>query len=66
MPFEKFDRSKLDILPLNERIHDVDLAKVYKDPATHTPDFTHPALPEIAKAVHDARRKHDATVLMMY
>ena len=34
MPFEKFDRSKLNILPLNERIHDVDLSKVYKDPAT--------------------------------
>lgn len=66
MPFEKFDRSKLDILPLGERIHDVDLAKVYKDPAIHTPDFTHPALPEIAKAVYEARRKYDATVLMMY
>ena len=66
MPFEKFDRSKLDILPLGERIHDVDLAKVYKDPATHVPDFTHPTLPDLAKAVHDARRKYDATVLMMY
>ncbi|MBR4880382.1 MAG: hypothetical protein IKU19_00505, partial [Clostridia bacterium] len=66
MPFEKFDRSKLNILPLNERIHDVDLSKVYKDPATHTPDFENKNLPAIAKAVWEARRKYDATVLMMY
>ncbi|MBR2861200.1 MAG: hypothetical protein IKB86_05120 [Clostridia bacterium] len=66
MPFEKFDRSQLDILPLDQRIHDVDLEKVFKDPATHQPDFTHPALPEIAKAVVNGRRNHDATVLMMY
>ncbi len=66
MAYKKFDRSKLNILPLNERIHDVDLAQVYKDPATHIPDFTNPNLPTIAKAVYDARRKYDATVLMMY
>ena len=66
MPFEKFDRSKLNILPLNERIHDVDLGKVYIDPKTHTPDFENKNLPTIAKAVWEARRKYDATVLMMY
>lgn len=66
MPYPKFDRSQLNILPLNERIHDVDLKKVYKDPATHVPTFEHPALPALAKAVYEGRRKHDATVLMMY
>ncbi len=66
MPYPKFDRSQLDILPLNERIHDVDLKKVYKDPATHLPTFEHPALPELAKAVYEGRRNYDATVLMMY
>ena len=47
MPFEKFDRSKLNILPLNQRIHDVDLNEVYKDPATHTPDFTNKDINDI-------------------
>ena len=32
MPFPKFDRSKLKILPLEQRIHDVDLQKVLLDP----------------------------------
>lgn len=66
MPFEKFDRSQLNILPLNERIHDIDLNKVFKDPADHTPDFTHRDLPDLARSVWEARRKYDATVLMMY
>ena len=44
----------------------MDLSKVYKDPATHTPDFVNKDLPTIAKAVWEARRKYDATVLMMY
>ena len=66
MPYPKFDRSALSILPLDQRVHDVDLKAVYKDPKTHTPTFEHPALPELAKAVYEGRRQYDATVLMMY
>ncbi len=65
MPFQKFDRSKLSILPLDQRVHDVDISvvKTLEDPV---PPFDHPAIPEIARDVVRARREHNATVLMMY
>ncbi len=66
MPFAQFDRSKLKILPLNERIHDVDLDKTLLAVNGEIPNFSHPALPVLAEAVVEARRKYDATVLMMY
>ena len=66
MPYPIFDRSRLKILPLEQRVHDVDLKEVLLDPNGPAPEFSHPALPVLAKAIVEARRKHDATVLMMY
>ena len=66
MPFEQFDRSRLNILPLDERIHDIDLQKVLLHPGEEIPQFEHPALDPLAKAVVKARRESNATVLMMY
>lgn len=66
MPFAQFDRSQLKILPLNERIHDVDLDKTLLAVDGEIPSFSHPALPVLAEAVVEARRKYSATVLMMY
>jgi len=66
MPFPQFDRSRLSILPLDERIHDIDLEKVAIMPGDPVPEFSDPALDPIASAVVGARRKHGATVLMMY
>lgn len=66
MPFAQFDRSQLKILPLNERIHDVDLDKTLLAVDGEIPSFSHPALPVLAEAVVEARRKYNATVLMMY
>lgn len=65
MPFEKFDRSQLNILPLSERIHDVNI-DIIKDINDEIPEFNHPAIPVLAEKIVNARRKHDATVLMMY
>lgn len=65
MPFAQFDRSKLHLLPLEQRIHDVDLS-IMRGLTDTLPPFEHPALPILAKAVVDARRVHNATVLMMY
>ncbi len=65
MPFEKFDRSQLNILPLSERIHDVNI-DIIKDVNDEIPEFNHPAIPVLAEKIVSARRKHDATVLMMY
>ena len=66
MPFAQFDRSQLEILPLEKRIHDVELAKVLKNMEDELPEFEHPALPILADAVVKARRERGATVLMMY
>lgn len=66
MPFPQFDRSKLKLLPLSQRVHDVDLQQVLPDPAAPPPPFEHPALPVLAEAVVKARRTYGATVLLMY
>ena len=42
MPYELFDRSKLNILPLGERIHDIDLEKVMIKPGDSIPAFDNP------------------------
>ena len=66
MPYELFDRSKLDILPLDQRIHDIDLLKVAIRPGDEIQPFDDPAIDVLADAVVEARKKHDSTVLMMY
>ena len=66
MSYPKFDCSQLNIKPLSERIHDINLEKVLLPVDGEIPEFEHPALPEIAKAVVEARRQHDASVIMMY
>ena len=43
MPFAQFDRSKLNILPLEQRIHDIDIS-VIKTLDDLIPDYDHPAL----------------------
>jgi hypothetical protein len=66
MPFQQFDRSQLNLLPLEQRVHDVDLKKVLLDVNGEIPAFDHPALPALADAIVSARREYDATVLLMY
>ena len=66
MPYKQFDRSKLLIKPLEERVHDIALQKVLIDPYGELPPFEDKALPVLAQAVVDARRKYNATVMMMY
>lgn len=66
MPYPQFDRSKLNILPLSERIHDIDLEKVAMTPDGPVPEFFDPGLDPVSDAVVSARRKYGATVLMMY
>ena len=66
MPYKQFDRSKLDLLPLEQRIHDIDLEKVAINPGDLIPEYDNPALEQISSAIINARRKYGATVLMMY
>ena len=66
MSYPKFDCSKLNIKPLSQRIHDIDLEQVLIPVDGEIPEFGHPALPEIARSIVEARRRYDASVIMMY
>ncbi|MFN4180660.1 MAG: hypothetical protein ACK4I8_10135 [Armatimonadota bacterium] len=63
MPFPKFDRSKLKLKPLSERIHDLTIDSFYRldDPI---PPFDHPHLDIVADRIVQAR-KNGAAVLML-
>ena len=62
--YEIFDRSRLRIRPLAERVHDltVDHWMRLEDPA---PSFSDPSLRAIAERLTSAREKKSARILMM-
>lgn len=60
--FRKFDPSRLTVLPLAERIHDLSLS-VVREPAP-TPQV-HPSLTAVAQRIRKARERGAAVVLMM-
>jgi hypothetical protein len=62
--YEMFDRSRLEVKPLAERTHDLHLEHWLEtsDPA---PPFAHPALPEVAARLRQARATGAARILMM-
>ncbi len=64
MPFPTFDRSKLIIKPLSERIHDLDLSVMLPIDAPQ-PEFTHEAIPKLAEAIINARDNQRAVILSM-
>ncbi|MCX7968563.1 MAG: hypothetical protein N3B10_08755, partial [Armatimonadetes bacterium] len=63
MPFPKFDRSKLKLKPLSERVHDLTIDSFYQL-GSQIPTFQHPALDIIAERIVQARR-NGAPVLML-
>ena len=64
MPFEQFDRSKLKMLPIAERIHDLDIS-VMLDPDRHKPSFKHPSVDLLARRILTAREKGAPVMMMM-
>lgn len=64
MPFEKFDRSQLNLLPINQRIHDLDLS-IMANPATYQPQFTHPTIDILTDRILEAKEKGAAVLMMM-
>ena len=62
--YETFDRSRLKILPLSERVHDLQLNH-WLQLADAAPDFSHPDLPEVARRVCAAAANGRARILMM-
>ncbi|MBD3265932.1 hypothetical protein GF373_04625 [bacterium] len=64
MPYTCFDRSRLQLKPLAERIHDLDLSVIPPLDAP-APDFSHEALPPIAQAIFKARERKRPVILAM-
>jgi hypothetical protein len=61
MPFPQFDRSRLHLKPLAERVHDLDSSIFIRPDGPRVP-FEHPALPVLAERIASARAA-GATVL---
>jgi len=64
MPYPIFDRSRLQIKPLAERVHDMTLADVLPLDAP-VPAFDDPQLPQIAERIARARQQQHPVVLMI-
>ena len=64
MSYPMFDRSRLHLKPLAERIHDMKLAEVLPLDAP-APAFDDPALPAIAERIVRARRIGAPVILLM-
>jgi hypothetical protein len=64
MPYPTFDRSRLKLKPLSERVHDMSLADVLPLDA-EIPSFDSPDLGTVAERVAQARRNGRPVILMM-
>lgn len=63
MPFEMFDRSRLNLLPLEARIHDLHLQTTMLPPVSDS-GYRHPTIDILADRIRSAREK-GADVTMM-
>ncbi|MFI5379669.1 MAG: hypothetical protein ACHRHE_10255 [Tepidisphaerales bacterium] len=61
MPHAKFDRSRLRLKPLAERVHDIDRSVFIRPDSPRVP-FAHPALPPIAEAIVAAGRNRRSII----
>lgn len=64
MPYPQFDRTRLRLRPLAERVHDMGLPTIMALDAEPRP-LDHPALPTIADAIVSARRSDRPVILFM-
>ncbi len=62
--YEIFDRSRLVIKPLDQRVHDLSLG-FWLQPGGPAPEFSHPDLPVIASRLRAAKERGAARIFMM-
>jgi len=62
--YKTFDRSRLLLRPLGERVHDMTLEYLLPLDA-QAPEFSHPQLMEVARRIVAAKEKGAARILMM-
>jgi hypothetical protein len=65
MPFEQFDRSRLNLLPLAKRVHDLDISVMLDPDTLKGGNFNHPSIDELARRIVRAREKGAAVLMMM-
>jgi hypothetical protein len=63
MPYPQFDRNRLQLKPLNERVHDLDLSILHG--LDYRPEFSHAAIPKLARAIVQAHRAGRPVILSM-
>ncbi len=63
MPFPSFDRSRLKLKPLSERIHDLSIQSLLPLEATST--YTHPHLAALIERIRSAKRNKAAMIWMI-
>jgi hypothetical protein len=64
MPFPQFNRSRLKILPLTDRIHDLHRDKIQIAPSGPRVLFEHPALPILAEQIIAAKQNERAVLFI--
>ena len=62
MPFQQFDRGTLNILPLGERVHDLELSSILNTPDGPRQPFEHAAIPILAERIVTAARNGRAVI----
>ena len=62
--YEVFDRKRLQVKPLSERVHDLRLDRWLALDAP-TPEFSHPQLADVAERLAEAKRRGAARIFMM-
>ncbi len=62
--YELFDRSRLRIRPMKERVHDMRLSDILKL-TDRAPEFSHPQLSEVARRILEAKQRGAARILLM-
>jgi len=65
MPYKTFDRSRLMIKPISERIHDLHLPQMLVSIDDPVPDFSDPSIAKISAAIVEAKKKKAPVILMM-
>jgi len=65
MPYPIFDRSRLNLLPLGERVHDMVLDEILDLETVHGTVFSDPGLEHVAARVAAAHRQGCPVILMM-
>lgn len=61
MPYKQFDRTRLVLRPLGERLHDIDRS-ILLDPSNVVSSFTHPAIEVLAERMVQAWRQGAAVI----